>query len=166
MTENEQKQPSSAARNWDKQDWREPDRLLSEMIGSGLVDGVELKLTLVVHGQVIVGTAISGQSWFKEQLDRAGVDPDTHQSEYGIFYRAMRDRAAELQRVVELPAEQDLTEEELATLGDFTHMLHLKDAQIRLPVTDTVTYPAGVYMRVRLGSIDAWFSGSMEHKPQ
>jgi hypothetical protein len=129
------------------------------------LEEVEIGVTLLLHGQVVTGLAVSGRQFFQGIVET--VRPDQGEEETKAVVRngiaelfgSIRDGYPTYRPEHESEPEDDEGEGEDPVIEKTTY-LHLKSARVfladGLAPTDT-----GLWLRVRLSSVDGWAIGTL-----
>jgi hypothetical protein len=150
------------ARDWFQRDipdtalWMQTDALRDH--GSGTW------LTLLVGGRMVTGRTASATEWHSSLQRQLGKTDDDDPAFVGqlVIKRGTSEARADREFIDALPEEAELTDEQrVHALSHSAHM-HLVAGQVYSEGGQGAWIPtAGVPMRIRYTSVDAWWYGSM-----
>lgn len=143
-----------------------PDMALQMLVDiiNRLGDILSIGITILVHGQVVTGEAVSGRAFFegiahRVKLPVSGDNEATAVMRDGLAkgFEALRDSYPTFLR-----DESDDNDEERGSLKTITY-LHLKNAYVFLAAEGAATIPTddGLWLRVRLSTVGGFAMGTM-----
>lgn len=131
------------------------DPTLQRLVYTINMTHISIKLTLLVGGLMISGTAISGREFFEEQARRHhAIQPQG----FGlVLERFVEEYPAKVEGAL-----RQVNDEQLAEKVDLTTQIHLKDVHIWFGPNVSLSGPssADIMWRGRLSAIDGFIMGT------